>query len=143
MGALTLADVLILDRKLMTGLTISDPLNNIVIVQNNKIKHIINCLQIERFVCFVGHNIIIFFAQHSRTRRKKRDAILQIYIQDRDYRAISLSWLYYCKKMLLALLTNICTALDIINCAWSTTYEIITGLKNKLFCPILLILVDK
>ena len=69
-GALTQADVSILNEKIVTGLTLSDLLNNIVIVQCNKIKHLISRLQIERFTRFVGHDIVIFPAQHSHTKRE-------------------------------------------------------------------------
>lgn len=76
MKALTQADILILNEKIVTSLTLSDPLNNIIIVQCNKIKYLINCLQIERFAYFVSHNIVIFPAQHSHTKKEKREAIL-------------------------------------------------------------------
>ena len=119
MGVLTQADVSILNEKVVIGLTPSDPLNNIVIMQCNKTRHLINCLQIERFDFFVGHDIVIFLAQHSCTKREEREAILQkdlFSIQDKDCRATGLGLLYYCKEMSIALLTNICIALGMVNC---------------------------
>ncbi len=143
---LTQADISMLNEKVVIGLTLNDPLNNIVIVQRNKTRHLINHLQIERFARFVGHHIVIFPAQHSRTRRKGGKAILQkdlFSIQDKNRGATSLGLLYYCKGMPVALLTNICTALGMINGARSTAYEIITWPDGKLPSIILLVLVDQ
>lgn len=54
------ADNLMFNEKIKTGLTFSNPLNNIIIVQQNKIRYQINCFQIKRFVRFVDHNIVYF-----------------------------------------------------------------------------------
>lgn len=62
MEALTLADISMLNSKVVTALTLNDPLKNIVIVQQNKTKHVINRLQIERFACSVSRDIVIFLA---------------------------------------------------------------------------------
>ena len=43
-GVLTQANVSILNKKVVTGLTLNDLLNNIVIVQQNKTKYLINQL---------------------------------------------------------------------------------------------------
>lgn len=102
----------------MTSLTLSDLLNNIVIVQQNKTRHFINCFRIERFARFVGYNIVIFSAQHSHIKREERKTILQkdlFSIQDRDRGAIGLGLLYYYKGLPVALLINMCTALSIVN----------------------------
>lgn len=146
MGALTQADVSKLNEKVVTGLTLSDPLNNIVIVQRNKTRHLINRLQIERFARSVGHDIVIFPAQHSRTKREGGEAILQkdlFSIQDGDCGATGPGLLYYCKGMPVALLTNMCTALGMVNGARSTAYGIITWPDSKSPNTILLILVNK
>ncbi len=84
---LTQADVSMLNEKVVTSLTLNDPLNNIVIVQWNKTRHLVNHLQIERFARSISHDIVIFPAQHSRTRRDRRKTILQkdlFSIQDGD-----------------------------------------------------------
>ncbi len=118
MGELTHGDVAMLNRKVVTALTLSDPLKNIVIVQRNKTRHLINRLQIERFARSVGHDIIIFPAQHSRTKREGRENVLHkdlFSIQDGDHGATGPGLLYYCKGMPVALLTNMCTALGMVN----------------------------
>ncbi len=118
-----------LNEKLVTDLTLSDLLNNIVIVQQNKTRYLINRLQIEKFAHFIDHDIVIFAAQHSRTRRERGKVILQknlFFIQDEDRGATSPSLLYYYKNMPVALLTNICTGLGIVHSAWSIVYGIIT-----------------
>ncbi len=128
-GALIQADISMLNEKVVTGLTLNDPLNNIVIVQRNKTRHLINCLQIERFARSIGYDIVIFPAQHNRTRRERGKAILQkdlFSIQDGDRGATGSGLLYYCKGMPVALLTNMCTTLGMVNGARSTAYVIIT-----------------
>ena len=75
--ALTQADVSILNKKVVIGLILSDPLNKIVIIQQNKTRYLINRLQIERFSCFVGHDIVIFPAQHSCIKKEGGKVILQ------------------------------------------------------------------
>ena len=117
-----------LNEKVVTGRTLSHPLNNIIIVQRNKTKHLINCLQIEKFARSVGHNIITFPAQYSHTRREERKTIIQkdwFSIQYGDCGATGLSLLYYYKSMPVALLANICTALGMVNGAQSMVYGII------------------
>ncbi len=99
-GKWTYDDVAMFHGKVVIVLILNDPLKNIVIVQRNKTRHPINCLQIERFAQSVGHDIIIFPAQHSRTKREKRKNIFQknlFSIQDRDHGAIGPGLLYYCK----------------------------------------------
>lgn len=81
-------------------------------------KHLINCLQIERFAHSISHDIIILLAQHSHTKREKEKAILQknlFFIQDGDYGITGLSLLYYYKSILVTLLTNIYITLSIVN----------------------------
>lgn len=60
---LTQVDILILNEKMMIGLILDNSDNNIIIVQYNKIQHLINCLQIEKFACSAGYDIVIFLAQ--------------------------------------------------------------------------------
>lgn len=76
MTALIQVNISILSKKVVTSLTLSDLLNNIVIVQCNKTRHLINRLQIERFAHFVCYDIIIFPAQHSRTKKEEGKTIL-------------------------------------------------------------------
>ena len=143
---MTQANVSILNKKVVTGLTLSDLLNNIVIVQQNKTKYLINCLQIERFARSVCHDIVIVLAQYSRTKRERGKVILQkdlFSIQDGDRGATGPGLLYYCKGMPVALLTNMCTALGMVNGARSTAYGIITWPDGKLPGTMLLVLVDQ
>ncbi len=135
-----------LNEKVVTGITLNDLLNNIVIVHRNKTRHFINRLQIKRFVRFVGHDIVIFPAQHSRTRREGGKAIIQkdlFSIQAGDCGATDLGLLYYCKGMSVALLTNMCTALGMVNGTQSTAYGIITWPDGKSPRTMLLDLVNQ
>ena len=128
MGAFTQADVSILNGKVVIGLTLNDSLNNIVIVQRNKTKDLINRFQIERFARFVGYDIVIFPAQHSCTKKEGREAILQkdlFPIQDGDCRATDPGLLYNCKRTPVTLPTNMYTALSMVNSAWSIAYGMI------------------
>lgn len=65
-GPLTQADISILNEKIVTVLRLTNLLNNIVIVQWNKIRHLINHFWIERFTCSISYNIVI-----SKERKKK------------------------------------------------------------------------
>lgn len=99
-------NITMLNRKVVTVLTLNDLLKNIVIIQYNKIKHLINCLQIERFTYFIVYNIIIFLTQHSHTEKEERENICHknlFSIYDRDNGAIGLSLLSYYKEMYIAL----------------------------------------
>ncbi len=145
-GALSQADISMLNEKVVTGLTLNDPLNNIIIVQRNKTKHLINPLQIERFAHSVGHDIVIFLAQHNCTKRERGKAILQkdlFSIQDGDHEATGPGLLYYCNGMPVALLINMCTTLGMVNHARSIAYKIITWPNGKSPSTMLLILVDQ
>ena len=62
MGVLTQPHISILNEKPVTKLILCDLLNNIFILQYNKIKNLINRLQIERFARFVDYDIVIFLA---------------------------------------------------------------------------------
>ncbi len=111
-------NIAILNRKIVTVLTLNDPLKNIFIVKCNKTRHLINCFQIERFAWSIGHNIIIFSAQYSCTKREKEENILHkdlFSIQDGDNRANGPGLLYYYKGMPIALLTNMYTVLGMVN----------------------------
>lgn len=55
---------------------------------------------------------------------------------------MSLGLLYYCKRMPVALLTNIYITLDIVNNAQSIAYGIITWPDNKSPNTMLLVLID-
>ncbi len=141
MGELTHGNVAMLNRKVVTALTLRDPLKNIVIIQRNKTRHLINRLQIGRFARSVGHDIIIFPAQHSCTKREGEENVLYkdlFSFQDGDHEATGPGLLYYCKGMPIALLTNICTVLGIVNGARSRAYGIITWPDSKSHCGILL-----
>lgn len=77
MGELTYDDVGMLNRKVLVTAPIpNNLLKNIIIVQHNKIRHLINYLPIERFAWSIDHNIIIFPAQHSCTKREGGEKIL-------------------------------------------------------------------
>lgn len=76
LGALTIEDITNLNNRVVSMLKLDYSLNNIVIVHRNKTRHLINWLQIERYVCFVGRDIIIFSALYTYTKKLGNKAIL-------------------------------------------------------------------
>lgn len=133
-GALTQHDVTILNDKVVTKFTLQDPLQNIVIVQRNKTRHLINRLQAERFARRVGRDIIIFPAEHSHTKKDGGKSIIHrdvFQIQDGEHGATGPGLLYYCQGMPVSVLSNLCTPLGIVNGARATAYGVVTHPDGK------------
>lgn len=74
--ALITKDLINLNSRIVIMLKVDDPINNIVIIQCNKMRYLINCLQIERYACFVGSDIIIFLVLHTYIPKASGKAIL-------------------------------------------------------------------
>lgn len=122
------ADVINLNSKMAADFQLHDLLKNTVIVQRNKTRHIINRLQAEQFAHQTGRDLIEFPAQHSHSRKNGGNLIIHhnvAKIQDGKYGATSSGLLYYCKRMPVIVLANVCTPLEIVNGATVIAYGVI------------------
>lgn len=129
-----------LNNRVVTVLTLNNLFKNIIIVQKNKIKHLINKLYIKRFAQNTGQNIVIFPLKHSYTKKNGGKSLLYkdlFLIQDGKYGAIAIGpgLLYYYKKMLVIVLSNIYTLLKIVNGASAIAYNIVIYLHDMHFIP--------
>ena len=108
-GALTQADVDLLNIRVLPQLQTRPGRMNTCIVRSNKLRHLINRLQIENFARSRGQKIILFPARHTRYRKAKRmrnidvDKLLEI--QDNS-NIKSPGLLMYTKDMPAAILSN-------------------------------------
>jgi len=117
-AAITQADVDLLNTRVVTRLESRPDRINTCIVRSNKLRHLINRLQIERFAPSQGQKIFIFPARHTRWKKAKGarnpdvDKLLEV--QDRsDVKGPGL--LMYTQNMPTAVLSNISTRLGIVN----------------------------
>ena len=117
-GLLNLKEVNSLNAQVVTHLPNSNFADTIIIVQKNKTRHLINCLQAENFACSYNMNFILFPAEHSRNKKDRGNLIQHkdlLGVQEGEKNAASPKILYYCKKMPAIVLTNQCTLLGIVN----------------------------
>lgn len=127
-GLLDNNDVAVLNNKVASSLPIHSPDENVVIVQQNATRHTINRLQIRRFAKTNNRDVILFPAQHTRTKKDGgqivEDADL-LTIQDGEGMCISPGLLYYCRGMPPCLLTNLNTQLSMVNGARITVFGVV------------------
>jgi len=117
-GLLTEADVDLLNSRVVTRLEMRSGRTNTCIVRTNRLRHLINRLQIERFARKRRQKIFIFPAHHTRWKKAMglRDlAVDQLFeVQDgSDVKGAGL--LMYTQDMPSMILSNICTPLGIVN----------------------------
>lgn len=74
-GKFNFQDVRALNHKFEIEILILNTLDTVVGVQNNKTCHLINHLQIKRFVYTSNSDIIIFLVDHSQTKKDDVDLI--------------------------------------------------------------------
>jgi hypothetical protein len=117
-ATITQADVDLLNTRVVTQLESRPDRINTCIVQTNKLRHLINRLQIERFARSQGQKIFIFPARHTRwkkakgTRNVEVDRLLEV--QDGS-NVKGPGLLMYTPTMPAAVLSNISTRLGIVN----------------------------
>lgn len=90
----------------------------IIVVQEDKTGHLINCLQAENFTCFQNIDLILFLAKHSQNKKYRNNLIQHknIFNVQKDKKNIpSPGILYYCKKMPAIILANQYIPLEIVN----------------------------
>ena len=117
-GLLNNDDVDILNSRIASSIPIDDVNKNVVIIQRNATRHIINRLQIKRFAQANGRDVIIFPGQHTRTRKEGGQVVKDrelLTIQDGEGKCIGPGLFYYCRGMPACLLLNVCTKLGMVN----------------------------
>jgi hypothetical protein len=117
-ATITQADVDLLNTRVVTQLESRSDRINTCIVRTNKLRHLINRLQMERFAQTRGQKIFVFPARHTRwkkakgTRNPDVDALLEV----QDSSNVKGPGLFmYTQDMPTAVLSNISTRLGIVN----------------------------
>ena len=117
-ATITQTDVDLLNTRVVTQLESRPDRINTCIVRTNKLRHLINRLQMERFAQARGQKIFVFPARHTRwkkakgTRNPDVDALLEV----QDSSNVKGPGLFmYTQDMPTAVLSNISTRLGIVN----------------------------
>jgi PIF1-like helicase len=115
---ITQADVDLLNTRVVTDLESRPDRINTCIVRTNKLRHLINRLQIERFAPTRGQKIFIFPARHTRWKKAKGTRNLEVdkllEVQDSS-NVKGPGLLMYTQNMPTAVLSNVSTRLEIVN----------------------------
>lgn len=130
---LNLDDIHVLNAQVATHLFNSDFNNTIIVVQKNRTRHLINCLQTQNFALSQNLDLILFLIEHSRNK-KDGDNFIQhedlLDIQEGDKNATGPDILYYCKGMPAIVLANQCTLLGIFNRTRVVLHNVVTYPKD-------------
>jgi hypothetical protein len=117
-ATITQADVDLLNTRVVTRLESRPDRINTCIVRTNKLRHLINRLQIERFARSQGQKIFIFPARHTRWKKAKGTRNVEVdklfEVQDGS-NVKGPGLLMYTQNMPTAVLSNISTRLGIVN----------------------------
>lgn len=106
---LNIEDIYTLDKRVATELPISRLLNAVIVVQKNKIRHLINWLQIEQFAYANNQDILIFLAEYYRLKKDGRNLVwheLCFDAQGGEGNSTGPRLLFYCMEMPANLLAN-------------------------------------
>ena len=127
-ATITQTDVDLLNTRVVTQLESRPDRINTCVVRTNKLRHLINRLQIENFARSRGQKIFIFPARHTRWKKAKGthnpdvDKLLEV--QDSsDVKGPGL--LIYTQNMPTAVLSNISTRLGIVNGAYGRAIGVV------------------
>ena len=144
-ATVTQEDVDMLNSKVISELEARPDRINTCIVRTNKLRHLINRLQIERFARTRGQNVFIFPAQHSRWKKVNgaRDVDIDRLLEVQDSSSVKgPGLLLFTKDMPAAILSNMSTPLGIVNGAQGTAVEVVpdpegmlhTHYRDYVFC---------
>lgn len=107
----------------------------IIVVQKNKICHLINRLQIEKFAHANNWDIIIFPAKYYQTKKDDSNLIqheLLFKAQDGEENFTGPDLLFYCREMPAYLLANQYIHLSIVNSARAIIHWVLSYPNNKI-----------
>ena len=116
-GRLTQEDVDLLNSKVVKELPTSNDLSSVVVIQTNAKRHLINRHQIYVIAREKSQNVYIFLASHTRSKIRGGNLVSGkklFQVQDRGT-VIGPGLLYYTEGMPIAILSNVCTSLGLIN----------------------------
>lgn len=134
-GTISQADVDLLNTRIAINLDAEDE-DNICIVRENKLRHMINRLQIERFAEARNQMIYLFPATHTRAKLVKasENPSLDMVLQEQDRSEVKAPGLFlYTPNMPAMVLSNLCTRLGIVNGARGRAVEVVPDPKSKRF----------
>jgi hypothetical protein len=117
-GTIMQADVDLLNTRVVTQLESRPDRINTCVVRTNKLRHLINRLQIERFAQSQGQKIFIFPARHTRWRKPQgmRNLNIDKLLEVQDGSNVKgPGLLLYTKNMPAAVSSNISTRLGLVN----------------------------
>ena len=126
-GQLGQNDVHVLNAKEATGLSTGRTLDNAVFAQTNNTRHVVNRIQIPRYNDRQRQDKILFPAEHSRTKQKNKKPVqhAELFKINNGEGVNASGLLSYSKGMPVAVLTNQCTPLGIVNGARAVLYGVV------------------
>src|SRR5437667_3831336 len=136
-ATITQADVDLLNTRVVTDLESHPDRINTCIVRTNKLRHLINCLQIERFAPSQGQKIFIFPACHTHWRKPKgmhNVKIDKLFKVQEGSNVKGSGLLMYTQNMPTAVLSNISTLLRIVNGVQSRAIRVVPD-PNSMYIP--------
>lgn len=68
-------DINTLNQRIVREVLTSDALDTVIVMQKNKTRYLINCLQIENFAHVNNRDIIIFLLKHYQTKKDSNNLI--------------------------------------------------------------------
>ena len=117
MKTMTPVDVVTLNQQVTQYLSLSDSLDSVCVARANQCCHHINQLQIQNFAEAQEQDIYIFSADHSQIKIKhdglRIDELLEI--QNEIDNAKEPDLFLYTQEMLIVILYNVCTSLELVN----------------------------
>ncbi len=116
-GSLTQEDVNLPNSKIAKELLISNNLSSVVVVQSNAEKHLINCHQIYNFAKEKSQDVYIFPVSYTRSITRNENLVTSKKLfQVQDGGAVAgPGLLYYTKGMPIAILSNVCILISLVN----------------------------
>lgn len=133
-GRLDSRNVEALNQRLAIELSTLGAMDAIIVVQRNKTRPLINCLQIEIFACTNNREIIIFLKEHYQMKKDNGNLIQHEQLfkaQDGEGNCTGPGLLLYYKGMPTCLLANQCTPLGIFNSAKAVLHRVVPHLNSK------------
>lgn len=95
-------DVNVLNKQIIENLSFANSSNNVIVVQQNNLRYIINRFQIQRVVQKPHKFIIIFFVEHFRIIKNRKILLIHENLfdfQNEKNKMNKSKLIYYCKNM--------------------------------------------
>ena len=114
-------------------LSIASTLKDAVFAQINNTRHVVNRIQISWYNDKQWQDEILFFAEHSQTKQKNKKSIqhAKLFKISNGNGVNAPELLSYNKGMPIAILTNQCTSLRIVNRAQTILHGIVVSQNGR------------